>query len=148
MCCLFLFLLSGLLPSGCERHFSLFSLSNFYYIHVFKLYNSIMLYLYSCRRSEEEVIIQDGHTKAVEKMDLGFNGIYMELAAKKKKKSRVILDGSIRGRARPGRMLAIMGPSGGKLTVISLFDQLLSFSVNTNQICIGQDTSSTRKTFP
>jgi ABC-type dipeptide/oligopeptide/nickel transport system ATPase subunit len=94
-----------------------------------------MLYLYFCRRSEEEVIIQDGHIKAMEKMDLGFNGIYMELAAKKKMKSRVILDGSIRGRARPGRMLAIMGPSGGKLTVISLLAllaQLLSLSVNEN----------------
>jgi hypothetical protein len=77
----------------------------------------LQLYYYICilAVTEEEVIIQDGHVKAMEKMDLGFNGIYMELAAKKKKKSRVILDGSIRGRARPGRMLAIMGPSGGKL---------------------------------
>jgi ABC-type multidrug transport system ATPase subunit len=50
----------------------------------------------------------------------------MELATKKKRKQkdgdggpRVLLDGSIRGRARPGRMLALMGPSGaGKSTVI------------------------------
>jgi ABC-type multidrug transport system ATPase subunit len=33
--------------------------------------------------------------------------------------SRIILDGSIRGRAQPGRMLAILGPSGaGKSTVL------------------------------
>ena len=42
---------------------------------------------------------------------------------KSKKKggaNRVILDGSIRGRARPGRMLAIMGPSGsGKTTLLN-----------------------------
>jgi hypothetical protein len=49
----------------------------------------------------------------MEKMDLGFSGFQMELKAKKKNQSsRLILDGSIRGRARPGRMLAIMGPSG------------------------------------
>lgn len=48
-------------------------------------------------------------------MDLGFSGIFMELKAKKKKQEhRIVLDGSIRGRARPGRMLAIMGPSGGE----------------------------------
>ena len=48
-----------------------------------------------------------------EKMDLGFNGFQMELKGKKNnQESRLILDGSIRGRARPGRMLAIMGPSG------------------------------------
>ena len=131
-CALFVFLSAFWVVTVWMRAIFLTVLSFEFLLHVFKLYNSIMLYLYSCRRSEEEVIIQDGHTKAVEKMDLGFNGIYMELAAKKKKKSRVILDGSIRGRARPGRMLAIMGPSGGKLTVISLFDQLLSFSVKTN----------------
>ena len=62
---------------------------------------------------EEEIIVQDGHIKGMKKMDLGFNGFRMELKAKKKSKTnRLILDGSIRGRARPGRMLAIMGPSG------------------------------------
>jgi len=64
-------------------------------------------------------------------IDLAFEGIGMTLAQKKKKKKKNkktkdnledstessssekhILDGSIRGRARPGRMLAIMGPSG------------------------------------
>ena len=47
-------------------------------------------------------------------LDLGFRDIYMEITTKKKSKAskRVLLDGSIRGRAQPGRMLAIMGPSG------------------------------------
>ncbi len=63
--------------------------------------------------SEDEVIVEEGHIKAMEKMDLGFNGFQMELKAKKKNQdSRLLLDGSIRGRAQPGRMLAIMGPSG------------------------------------
>ena len=63
--------------------------------------------------SEEELIVQDGQIKAMEKMDLGFGGFFMELKAKKKNQdSRIILNGSIRGRAKPGRMLAIMGPSG------------------------------------
>ena len=63
--------------------------------------------------SEEKLIIKDDYIKHMEKMDLGFSGFQMELKAKKKNQSsRLILDGSIRGRARPGRMLAIMGPSG------------------------------------
>jgi ABC-type multidrug transport system ATPase subunit len=48
-------------------------------------------------------------------VDLGFSDIRMELKGKKKKgkgASKIVLDGSIRGRAQPGRMLAIMGPSG------------------------------------
>lgn len=56
-------------------------------------------------------------------VDLGFSDIRMELETKKKNangdKKRVLLDGSIRGRAQPGRMMAIMGPSGaGKSTVL------------------------------
>lgn len=53
-------------------------------------------------------------------MDLEFSGFQMELEAKKKNQSsRLLLDGSIRGRAQPGRMLAIMGPSGaGKSSVM------------------------------
>jgi ABC-type multidrug transport system ATPase subunit len=57
-------------------------------------------------------------------VDLGFSDLYLELSTNKKKNGknggpRVLLDGSIRGRARPGRMLAIMGPSGsGKSTTI------------------------------
>ena len=63
--------------------------------------------------SEEITVVQDGYAKATEKMDLGFGGFKMELKAKKQNQdSRLILDGSIRGRAQAGRMLAIMGPSG------------------------------------
>eukprot|EP00536_Pseudo-nitzschia_multiseries_P013477 jgi/Psemu1/320462/estExt_fgenesh1_pm.C_5760006 len=56
----------------------------------------------------------------MKRMDLGFSGFRMELKPKKKsQRSRLILNGSIRGRARPGRMLAIMGPSGaGKSSVM------------------------------
>ncbi|KAL3923923.1 MAG: hypothetical protein SGILL_001357 [Bacillariaceae sp.] len=61
----------------------------------------------------------------LETVDLGFSDIYMELEVKKQRgkngnsEPRVLLDGSIRGRARPGRMMAIMGPSGaGKSTVV------------------------------
>lgn len=69
---------------------------------------------------EGKVVVQDDHMKVMEKMDLGFSGFKMELKAKKKSQtSRLILDGSIRGRAQPGRMLAIMGPSGaGKSSVM------------------------------
>jgi ABC-type multidrug transport system ATPase subunit len=65
----------------------------------------------------------------LEAVDLGFSDFYMELATKKKRRDkkngintggpRTLMDGSIRGRARPGRMLAIMGPSGaGKSTIL------------------------------
>jgi ABC-type multidrug transport system ATPase subunit len=48
---------------------------------------------------------------------VSFDGIEMILINNRGQK--VILDGSIRGRAQPGRMLAIMGPSGaGKSTVL------------------------------
>jgi len=69
---------------------------------------------------EGKLVVQDDHMKVMEKMDLGFSGFKMELKAKKKNQtSRLILDGSIRGRAQPGRMLAIMGPSGaGKSSVM------------------------------
>jgi ABC-type lipoprotein export system ATPase subunit len=53
----------------------------------------------------------------LKQVDLAFEGIQLVLT--KKGRQRDILDGSIRGRARPGRMLAIMGPSGaGKSTVL------------------------------
>ena len=43
----------------------------------------------------------------------------MILETKKGNDDRLLLDGSIRGRAQPGRMLAVMGPSGsGKSTLI------------------------------
>jgi hypothetical protein len=53
--------------------------------------------------------------RGLESVELGFSDIQLVLQAKKKKKEngdRVLLDGSIRGKASPGRMLAIMGPSG------------------------------------
>jgi ABC-type uncharacterized transport system YnjBCD ATPase subunit len=46
----------------------------------------------------------------LDSVDLGFSEIRMEL--KGKSGYKVLLDGSIKGRARPGRMMAIMGPSG------------------------------------
>lgn len=81
---------------------------------------------------EEDVTVQDGHIMSMESMDLGFSGIFMELKAKKKKQEhRIVLDGSIRGRARPGRMLAIMGPSGaGKSTVMHALAGKVKASAN------------------
>jgi ABC-type multidrug transport system ATPase subunit len=51
-----------------------------------------------------------------EKVELAFEGIRLEVT---NGKQRVLLDGSIRGKAEPGRLLAIMGPSGaGKSTLL------------------------------
>jgi hypothetical protein len=51
--------------------------------------------------------------RGLESVELGFSDIQLVLQAKKKENGdRVLLDGSIRGKASPGRMLAIMGPSG------------------------------------
>lgn len=46
-----------------------------------------------------------------DQVELSFEGIRLELK-QKRKPSRLILDGSIHGKASPGRLLAIMGPSG------------------------------------
>ena len=60
----------------------------------------------------------------LDSVDLGFSEIRMEL--KGKSGYKVLLDGSIKGRARPGRMLAIMGPSGaGKSTAMESIHWLL-----------------------
>lgn len=57
--------------------------------------------------------------QAQEKIDLSFEGIRLELYQGRGKGTKLLLDGSIRGRAQPGRMLAIMGPSGaGKSTLL------------------------------
>ena len=68
----------------------------------------------------DDIVIEDDHVKAMggfETVDLAFSDFRMELQTKKG--ARVLLDGSVHGRARPGRMLAIMGPSGaGKSTVL------------------------------
>jgi hypothetical protein len=61
---------------------------------------------------EDELIDEKEQVHMDEPMEVAFEGIRMELQQKKGKASRLLLDGSIRGRARPGRMLAIMGPSG------------------------------------
>ena len=59
-----------------------------------------------------------GHVVGREKVDLAFEGFKLTLKSNKNG-AQEILDGSIRGRAQPGRMLAIMGPSGaGKSTVL------------------------------
>jgi len=58
--------------------------------------------------------VKDDHVVAgggLEEVDLAFEGIRMTLQGRNAK-TREILDGSIVGRARPGRMLAVMGPSG------------------------------------
>ena len=55
----------------------------------------------------------------LDQVELGFHGLRLEIQDKKKKEKKVILDGSIQGKASPGRMLAIMGPSGaGKSSVL------------------------------
>ena len=64
----------------------------------------------------------------IRSLDLGFSGIYMEVTTSKRSKAskRVLLDGSIKGRAQPGRMLAIMGPSGaGSKFMFELFLKFL-----------------------
>lgn len=66
------------------------------------------------KESHIEEKLLDGQS---ESMDVGFSDIRLELNKKKSKK--VILDGSIQGRAQPGRLLAIMGPSGaGKSSLL------------------------------
>ena len=59
----------------------------------------------------------------LDKVDFAFTDIRMELDSGKKNgngdKTRLLLDGNISGRAKPGRMLAIMGPSGaGKVRAV------------------------------
>ena len=47
------------------------------------------------------------------RVDLGWEGIKMVLKQKKGDKAdRVILDGSLKGVAKAGRLTAVMGPSG------------------------------------
>ena len=61
---------------------------------------------------DDDCIVKDDHLEPIlPSVDLAFENIQMVLQTKKNGKKQ-ILDGSIHGRARPGRMLAIMGPSG------------------------------------
>jgi ABC-type glutathione transport system ATPase component len=72
---------------------------------------------------------EDDEIGTAKKVDLAFEGI--ELLLQKKGGTRVILDGSIRGRAQPGRMLAILGPSGaGKSTVLHALAGRIKYSSN------------------
>ena len=69
------------------------------------------------------IIEEDAHMDAVTgKVDVGWEGIKMVLKQKKKgnnKAERIILDGSLKGVAKAGRLTAVMGPSGsGKSTFL------------------------------
>ncbi|CAB9497231.1 Putative white-brown complex homolog protein 30 [Seminavis robusta] len=73
---------------------------------------------------DDFAVDHDGHVvtkKGLESIDLAFSNVRLEMATKKKKntdgKPRLLLDGSIHGRAKPGRMLAVMGPSGAGKSV-------------------------------
>jgi ABC-type multidrug transport system ATPase subunit len=68
----------------------------------------------------EELIIEDDEAKdLLNSCEVGFEGIKLILKQKGSKPDRVILDGSLKGKASPGRMLAVMGPSGsGKSSLI------------------------------
>ena len=98
---------------SCEREIeNVFGFGrSFLIVSFFSFFNTIY--------SGPGVKVEDGQIQSMEDMDLGFSGIFMEFQAKKKKqKSRIILDGSIHGRARPGKMMAIMGPSGGAYIIL------------------------------
>lgn len=63
--------------------------------------------------SEEDTISEDDDDPLLsENCEIGFEGIKILLKQKGKKPDRIILDGSLKGVAKPGRMLAVMGPSG------------------------------------
>ena len=68
---------------------------------------------------EELIIEEDDDPNFAKSCEVGFEGIKILLKQKKNKADRVILDGSLKGVAKPGRMLAIMGPSGsGKSSLV------------------------------
>jgi len=75
---------------------------------------------------EDDVIYADdedsrtARSEVFQSCEVGFENIQIVLQGKNKKKpDRHILDGSLKGIAKPGRMLAIMGPSGsGKSSLI------------------------------
>jgi len=68
----------------------------------------------------EDVILEhNDNSDFLQSCEVGFEGIKMTMKQKGNKPDRVILDGSLKGKARPGRMLAVMGPSGsGKSSLI------------------------------
>ena len=68
---------------------------------------------------DTEILVEEEEPSALKQCELGFEGVKMILQQKKGKPDRVILDGSLKGVAKPGRILGIMGPSGsGKSTLI------------------------------
>lgn len=72
---------------------------------------------------EEDIVIEeDAHMDAaLGKVDIGFEGFQLTLAQKKGKADRVILDGSLKGVAKSGRMLAVMGPSGSGTLLVGVW---------------------------
>lgn len=68
---------------------------------------------------DTEVLVEEEDPSALKQCELGFEGVKMILQQKKGRPDRVILDGSLKGVAKPGRMLGVMGPSGsGKSSLI------------------------------
>lgn len=89
------------------------------YAHCPKLIFFFLFLLCVCSLDEFSVD-EEGHLvpkKGLERVDIAFDKVRLELAPKKGTEPRVLLDGSIHGRAKPGRMLAIMGPSGAGKSV-------------------------------
>mmetsp|Transcript_4852 Transcript_4852/g.7352 ORF Transcript_4852/g.7352 Transcript_4852/m.7352 type:complete len:684 (+) Transcript_4852:75-2126(+) len=73
--------------------------------------------------SDEELLLEEDDMQSrhfMQRCEFGFEGIKISLEQKgKDTPERLILDGSLKGRAMPGRMLAVMGPSGsGKSSLI------------------------------
>ena len=77
--------------------------------------------------SDDEIVVKNDHIQAMgglDQVDLAWQDIKMTLQTGKKNKNtnnngeKLLLDGSLRGRARPGRMLAIMGPR--YVTIVSI----------------------------
>ena len=69
--------------------------------------------------SEIQLSEEEENRHFMQSCELGFEGIKLTLKQKGNKPDRVILDGSLKGKAMPGRMLAVMGPSGsGKSSLV------------------------------
>lgn len=82
--------------------------------------------------SDEELVLEDDIQSRhfMQRCEFGFEGIQITLEQKgKDTPDRLILDGSLKGKAMPGRMLAVMGPSGsGKSSLIHALAGRLSES--------------------
>jgi ABC-type glutathione transport system ATPase component len=113
--------------AGKRRFYGLFLTKLSLSLFLFSAFSMLYLFLDEVLMPSDS-ITTDEDTDALHQhlpIDLAFDSLKLTLQTKKKKKNgngngeRLILDGSIRGRARPGRLLAIMGPSGaGKSTVL------------------------------